>query len=979
MAKKEIDFIIKVNNKELDLTKTSVEKFDAVIKNAKKDLVDIGTQFGKNSQQYKTLNVDINNAEKAWKSAQQASQQFGDENKKSGEKVMSYSQQIRQATRELVSIEQQFGKNSAQYAEQQTKIKGLRDAQEELTRGTLKLDDALSNIPGPIGQIGSSMKQLEVVTQSSKSALQSLGLGFDSFDKLLKTSLVGFIVGLLITLSAALVKAAESFEPLQDAFARIKDAVGALFDALKPITDFLLKVFVGAINLVADAINGLATVFGGVNNGFNKMSKDLERSLKLQQKLLDNFSTDLTKNLQDQIKIRQEFGTKLKEVLDAQYSDEKERQADILQIQLDAAHKLAELQEQQQTDRLKKLRELNALEADSYAKGIDNKRSAEAVSIGMDKLSKIREIQDLKSANELKKREIQQSQREIEKTNSKDKEKILDELRKSYSEIMELGVYYDDLEKKTRANNKAERLQRERAYNREDIRAINERYLAAKEAATQAIKDEADRNLALVKLEKTKLLETQRIEREDAALSGITRKGLANKQLEERKLANEKIRLAQIAFDANEIQDAIDQQTRLSIESGKGTKEYFNARYEIIKKGFEKEYLLADGDNNKQQQARTNHWAAILQLDKDKIQSEIEIMNIAFNGMADNTSKAFDQQRAIANKEYEQQQLDYQNNFEALANLKLEHEKKIRAIDQAQLEYESTYFQRRAETEKKLYGQMFMDLEFAEERHYQAEKKRAEGNAQELEIIEREHVQRLKDLQNQKIQAYAAVATATIDSLANMSNAIAAYYEFEANNTKNSLADRKKAFEENKKYQIATASLAAASGIIQILTQPSTLPSPFDWIVKVANAAALGIMTAVQISKINATKFDATSGGSGSNTYNGLGRNYGDGGMIDGPSHSSSAGGVRINAEGGEAVMTKGAVTMFAPLLSAMNQMGGGRSFTAGAKGQASFDNPKTLSSNGDGGPTIIKTYVVSTEMTSEQQKQARLKDLSTL
>ena len=43
------------------------------------------------------------------------------------------------------------------------------------------------------------------------------------------------------------------------------------------------------------------------------------------------------------------------------------------------------------------------------------------------------------------------------------------------------------------------------------------------------------------------------------------------------------------------------------------------------------------------------------------------------------------------------------------------------------------------------------------------------------------------------------------------------------------------------------------------------------------------------------------------------------GGMIDGPSHSQ--GGVPINAEGGEAVMTKGAVTVFAPLLSLMNKL----------------------------------------------------------
>jgi len=108
-----------------------------------------------------------------------------------------------------------------------------------------------------------------------------------------------------------------------------------------------------------------------------------------------------------------------------------------------------------------------------------------------------------------------------------------------------------------------------------------------------------------------------------------------------------------------------------------------------------------------------------------------------------------------------------------------------------------------------------------------------------------------------------------------------------------------------------------------------------------------------------------------------LGRNYGDGGMIEGPSHQSAAGGIMVNAEGGEAIMSKGSVSMFGPMLSLMNQMGGGASFIPGLAGSARPDNPKV--SNPSLNPTIIKTYVVSTDMTSEQQKQARLKDLSTL
>ena len=98
--------------------------------------------------------------------------------------------------------------------------------------------------------------------------------------------------------------------------------------------------------------------------------------------------------------------------------------------------------------------------------------------------------------------------------------------------------------------------------------------------------------------------------------------------------------------------------------------------------------------------------------------------------------------------------------------------------------------------------------------------------------------------------------------------------------------------------------------------------------------------------------------------------------MINGPSHLQ--GGVNINAQGGEAVMTRGAVTMFGPLLSHLNQVGGGTPFNKAVYGMARQDNPKTPG-NPNHEQQVIKTYVVASELNSIQHKQARLKDLSTL
>ena len=142
-------------------------------------------------------------------------------------------------------------------------------------------------------------------------------------------------------------------------------------------------------------------------------------------------------------------------------------------------------------------------------------------------------------------------------------------------------------------------------------------------------------------------------------------------------------------------------------------------------------------------------------------------------------------------------------------------------------------------------------------------------------------------------------------------------------------------------------------------------------------SAALGIaaITVGAVGRINQIKGAGGGASSGGGDTINRGKNYGSGGMIDGPSHAN--GGVPITAEGGEAVLTRGAVTMFRPLLSMMNQAGGGTSFSKGAVGQANYDNPKVQ--NGPMEPQIIKTYIVENELTSIQERQARLKNLSTL
>jgi hypothetical protein len=261
---------------------------------------------------------------------------------------------------------------------------------------------------------------------------------------------------------------------------------------------------------------------------------------------------------------------------------------------------------------------------------------------------------------------------------------------------------------------------------------------------------------------------------------------------------------------------------------------------------------------------------------------------------------------------------------------------------------------------------------------YEKEKLLAEGNAETLLAIEAKYQKDKKALKDQELQSIGQVASQTINAIAAVTGALAQSYAAEANNTENTIKQREAAFEKNKEYQLATAYMSAASGVIQILTQPSTLPSPFDWIVKGINAAALLVATKVNTDTIKNTKFQgggstATST-SGTQYADGNFRGYATGGLINGPG-SGTSDSIPARLSNGESVINANSTAMFLPLLSAMNAMGGGTAFNSNTM-VASNDKPMTKEVNE---PIIMRAYVVENDMTSIQQRQARLKELSVL
>ena len=1024
MAKKEIDFVIKVNNKQLDLTKTSFEQFDKVVKQAKKDLAALPLT----DPRYQILSKDIKTAESAWKAAQKASKEFGDENEQSGGKVKSYSQQIRQATKDLVELEQQFGQNSKEYQDQAEKIKNLRDKQEELTRGTQKLDDALSNIPGPIGQIGSGLQQLEVVSQSAKSAFNSLGLGFKSFDQIVKTSGVGTLVLLLVTLVAAVIDAAKSFKPLQNAFAQLKDSVGAIFNALKPITDFLLNVFVGALKIVAGAINLVAEAFGGVNNGAAQASLELERSIKKQESLLTNYGQAIDAKLKELISAYKEFNEKKKKILDDDYQNEADRQGDIKILQLGYINFLKQnladrdkLVKQFQTDIDKATRESEIRRTDNQRQSDRLTTKAQKQFIGESlrneldfQKSKMKALKDdeavLRGINT-------ENARETLKANITSQELLRIEMAKIDAKgLQDFIAVQEEQDKK------------QRQYTREDIAARNERANQILELTTSLIKEENARNLQEAKDKLIILKESQRVELEQVALSGVSIKNLKEKQAAERKLAREEVRKAQIQFDANTIQLQINDEERNLREEMSRSADFYQRKRDLATQELDKDFKLADGNRDKEEEARTKHWERILAIDQEELGNITSNLELEYQGMYQVSAEAFQKLRDIEEAKYTEQQRGNEQNYEKMQALAKDHAKKMNMIDVEELNTMADLLERRAQARYDIEFGFFKKTREAEGIYYAARVKAAGDNIDLLQVLEQEHLKRLRDLNREELNTYLQYATQIMGAIqtviSDMSKNMALQQQLaterltEAYIKQNELDKKtitnqtelekkllenkkkfaeeedklkKEAFEQNKKIQIAQAIIATLQGAVSAFTSLAVIPVVGPVLGGIAAAAAL-VFGYKQVDLIKQTSYQSslalsnsestgsgTSGGTGgggaTSPGNQLGRNYGEGGMIQGPLHAG--GGVMVNAEGGEAIMTRGAVTMFAPLLSMMNQAGGGTSFSKSTIGGAKYDNPRITKEISE--PQIIKTYVVSTDMTSEQQKQNRLKDLSTL
>lgn len=140
-------------------------------------------------------------------------------------------------------------------------------------------------------------------------------------------------------------------------------------------------------------------------------------------------------------------------------------------------------------------------------------------------------------------------------------------------------------------------------------------------------------------------------------------------------------------------------------------------------------------------------------------------------------------------------------------------------------------------------------------------------------------------------------------------------------------------------------------GVTEALSQKSTLPSPGDVIAKIANVGAIltsGMAAVQNIRGVNLPKMR-------------------EGGLVSGEG-SGTSDSITTQLSNGESVINAQSTAMFTPLLSAINQAGGGRAITNDL--MPSNQMPAVSS-------PVMKTYVVAGDVSNEVELDRQVKSRS--
>jgi len=175
--------------------------------------------------------------------------------------------------------------------------------------------------------------------------------------------------------------------------------------------------------------------------------------------------------------------------------------------------------------------------------------------------------------------------------------------------------------------------------------------------------------------------------------------------------------------------------------------------------------------------------------------------------------------------------------------------------------------------------------------------------------------------------------------------------------------------EAGKAAAVAQATINTYKGITEIIAAKSVLPEPAGSIAKgiqIAAVLATGLKSVSTIKGVN-TSVPPTKAAQG--------------GLITGVG-SGTLDNIPVMVSNGESIINANSTRMFSPLLSAINEMGGGKRFGVGGVTGVDTQTSSALSLSSSISGLLdkpIKTYVVSSEVSSTQALDRQIKNRSTI
>jgi len=307
------------------------------------------------------------------------------------------------------------------------------------------------------------------------------------------------------------------------------------------------------------------------------------------------------------------------------------------------------------------------------------------------------------------------------------------------------------------------------------------------------------------------------------------------------------------------------------------------------------------------------------------------------------------------------------------------------ANDRAQAEFEiqQEYLQKQLDLEKELFEQQsqatndrlaeleeagntetqeYIDLLAKKAEADQAYADTVQGLSDQIADNEVANSQRIVDVKRAEREQILEATAKSLGALAGLAEQLA----------KGDTKRAKKAFQVAKALNLAEAVISTYAAITKTLKEP-TLPFPAN----VITAVGIGAQGLAQVLKIRSQKFQAPSGGDGGGgeAAGGGPSKFAEGGLLRGRRHSQ--GGIKTSfgeLEGGEFVVNRRATQNFFPLINSINESGK-RKYAEGGVTGMSKELEETLTKQ----QPVVKTYVVASDMSSQQEADKRIKDIASL